>query len=451
MSLSKDTIIGILAIALIAVLVFALIPKFKNISSSQTAAISGSIDLNGQAPQGATISIAQKEMGAASFNTVVSGLAAEDGVTWIWNGAQSNKNYQLQAYLVSNGQTIATSQTLTLTAPAADEVLSINYTPANSNPQPSSSPQPTTGRITGTIDLNGYIPQGSYITLSQKGPAATSFTQFGSSFSASNGETWVWREAVSGTQYQIQANLFTSSGQNIGTSNPVVVTSPAANTTLVLNSTAQAPSPTTGTISGSINLNGAVPSNSSIVILATPAGANNYTVVANNIQPANGSQWSWNGAQVGTSYQVMAVLKQTNSNNTQSDVADSQSLVVSAPASGEVLTLNTNISLPPPNNGAITLNCASKNQAQNTWNVQFNFPSISGAQTYWYQIGTTSGGSNTINTTQPATNNPSQTVNATINDSVLYYAQYAYSYSPNASWNNGFSNFSGSYTLKCPN
>ena len=142
-------------------------------------------------------------------------------------------------------------------------------------------------------------------------------------------------------------------------------------------------------------------------------------------------------------------MKKSNGNGTFTDVADSQALILSAPAANEIFTINSTVSLPGPNIGTMTVNCGSNATSINTWITTVSAPTITGAQTYWFQVGTTNGGSDVVNSAQVSQNNPTQTINVTLSNAVTYYARYAYSYTPNASWNNGFSPFSAVYNLIC--
>jgi hypothetical protein len=431
--------------------------------TANAATISGMIDLNGLPPAGATITISSRESEKGEFKPFVQNVQAADMANWEWKGAKVGVNYDLRADVVVNGQVVATSQTLEVTAPATEEQLTINFKSSKAvTNSPAPSTQPQQSKISGTYDINGYLPQGTTLTLMQKQTGAASFTQVGTPLSATDQSQWSWDEALTNTEYQLQAVL-KSNGITIGQSQVLTVTAPAANEALVINSNAQPPATPTpaasgasaspsssgNTISGNINFNGVAPQNSGIVILQSIAGQNNYSVAVTGINPVNGSQWSWTGAQPGVSYQLMAVLKQTNSNNTQTDIATSQSIITTAPASNEMFTLNSSVSLPAPQ-GTVTVSCGTKNSGANNWAATISYPSQSGANGYWLQLGSTNGGNDIVNVTNNAQSGNNQTVNATLNDSVWYYARYAYTYTANPTSGSGFSSFSGSFQLMCP-
>ena len=431
---------------------------------SESAIILGTLDLNGKPPSEATVTISSRESEKGEFKPFVQNAQAVDQAKWTWKEAKAGVNYDIKADLLINGQIVSSAGTLTVTAPASEEQLTINYLPpvVAASPAPSTTPQMAS--VTGTYDINGFLPQGTTLTLMQKQAGSANFSQVGTPLSASDQANWSWDEAIQNTEYQLQAVL-KSNGITIGQSQILSVTAPAANEVLVINSNAQppatpppapaasgasaSPAPSGNTISGNINFNGVAPQNSGIVILQSIAGQNNYSVAVTGINPINGSQWSWTGAQPGVSYQLMAVLKQTNSNNTQTDVATSQSIITTAPASNEMFTLNSSVSLPAPQ-GTATISCGTKNSGANTWSATISYPSQSGANGYWLQLGSTNGGNDLVNVTVNAQNSSNQTVNATLNDSVWYYARYAYTYTSNPTSSSGFSSFSGSFQLMCP-
>lgn len=418
--------------------------------------ISGSFDINGVIPNGATITAYAKEANSNSKpQAFVAGLPVADQSIWSFSAGEENKNYTISAEIILNGTVIATSSPLTVTAPADEEVLTLNI----------SSQNPTgSAVISGNITVNGYIPTGSTITIQGRKLGAQTFTTVARNLPGQIRQFMSYATAVAGQTYEVQGSLISKSGDVIGTSSLITVTAPAANETLTINSSATVPTPqptpTTssnqpsptpqpqigGTISGNINFNGAAPANSRIVILTAPGNTSNYTVSVNNVTPADGSTWSWNTATPSTWYNVMAVLKQHNSDGTDTDIAYSSPVTIASPATGVVLSINSGVSLSAPG-GPITVNCQQYNGGpnQNTWNVAITFQSVPGAQSYWYQVGNTSGSNNVVNTA-----NQSNTVNTTFNNNTTYYARYAYANVPVASLgSNEWSGFSSSTSLQC--
>ena len=443
------------------------VPFLNSQDGSKQGGISGTIHLNGPIPQGSSISIGVREHGSTSDYTIfVSGMTAVDDVAWNYAQAQDGKSYQLQAYLDLNGSHSAMSDPLTVSAPAAEEVLTINIESA-----PAASPTPST--ISGTLYINGYIPDGAVFDLLGRTYGSTgNYSVVINDLNAQVQNSLSYSSAVSGQKYEVKGQLLDVNGTVIGESPIVVISAPSDNAQVTINSSAQPPAgsvtpigsvapsasgspsasaPASGgsTISGTINFNGSAPGGSSIVILAKTTTESNYNVVVNGVTPGNGSTWSWNGATPGTTYNMVAVLK-GQQNNQNIDYADSQTYTVAAPAQNQLFTLNTGISMGAPT-GSVWVTCGTKGN-NNVWSGNtLNFSSVNGGQYYSFQVGSTSGGSDINNIQQAAQSTANQTISiGNLNDSVIYYAQYAVSSVTNPTPAQ-MSPFSGAYTFKCPN
>lgn len=431
---------------------------------NSTSSVSGKFDINGVIPAGATITLTAKELGTkgATAQVVASGLAIADLSSWNFSTATKGKSYELQAQVVVNGSTIAVSSPIVVTAPADDESLVLNLTAEKTS---------KTAVISGNITVNGYIPSGSTIVIKGRKLGSELFTNAATGLPGQPTQFMSYSTAVSGTTYEVEGVLLSSGGKIIGTSDILTVTAPAVNETLVINSSAVAPavSPTaapqqnataaptaqpanSANISGSINFNGAAPANSRIVIFQSQGtSSGNNQVALNNITPIDGTTWTWNGAQGSTWYTLVAVLKQAQPNGTDKDIATSNTITVAAPASNVVFTINSGMSLSAPG-GPISVNCQNYNGGpnQNTWNVQVIFQGMTGAQSYWYQIGSTNGGNDILNTTSNAGTGSQQTVGATFNNDTTYYARYAYANVPNVgTGSNQYSGFSSTTPIQC--
>lgn len=449
------------------------IPFLNSLQNNKQASISGVIRLNGPIPQGSSISIGIRDHASAGdYAIFASGLPATDDSSWQYTQAEEGKSYQLQAYLDLNGTHNSTSDPLTVTAPAGEEELTINII--------SSAPSQETATISGTLYINGYIPQGAVFDLLARPYGSTgNYSVVVNNLSAQVQRTLSYSSASSGQKYEIKGQLFDTNGTVIGESPISVISAPSDNAVMTINSSAQPPagtitpissgnpsasaSPTasaSGTgnavISGTINFNGSAPSGSSIVILAKLPTDAGYSTVVNGISPNSGSTWSWNGALTGATYNMVAVLKGQVNGDQNIDYADSQTYTVAAPAQNQLFTLNTGISMGAPT-GSVWITCGTKG-SNNVWSGNtVNFSSVSGAQYYSFQIGSTSGGSDIANISQAAqplpsgVSNPAQTINVNnLNDSVIYYAQYAVASVTNPTPAQ-YSPYSGVYTLKCPN
>lgn len=203
----------------------------------------------------------------------------------------------------------------------------------------------------------------------------------------------------------------------------------------------------TSAISGTISFSGTAPTGTSIVIVARENGSDNsYKTVVSGISASNNAKWSWSTAESGKAYDLITVLK-GSSGGVDTDYATSQVYVVTAPALNQIFSVNA-AAPPSAPTGTITTTCTTHN-SNNTWVATVNFPTVSGAEWYILQVGTTSAGTDIINKTQGVQSGTNQTVSATLTDSILYYAQYSIASVPYPT-SYQYSAFSTPKTIKCP-
>lgn len=454
---TKNLALGILIIAV--VISFIIFVFRQEIFKSTNASISGTFDING-VTENATITLLQREFKPnATYTAFAENLPVSDNGTWEFNQAKSGVSYEIQAQLIRDNAVVSQSGPITVTAPAENEVLTLNAATQTTE---------TTGSavISGNIGINGYIPQGATVTVEGRAQGEANFTVIAANLPAQDNQYMSYTSAVPGQTYEIQGILYDNKKNEIGSSSVLTVTAPASNEQLNINSSAQPPAqqasgtggsiPTAaatgnGTISGTINYNGQTPPNSRIVLFQRVTGTQNFQVAQNNISPQNGSTWSFTGAAAGTSYDLIAILKQQQSNGTDKDISDSNTITVTAPASGEVLNINSGFTLPQAP-GPITLNCGSLPQGSQTWPGTISFQSVPDAGSYWFQIGSTNGGSDLQNFTQNANSNTTvQNISQAMNNDVTYFARYAYSEVANqGTYSTQFSPFSSSQSIRCP-
>lgn len=221
-------------------------------------------------------------------------------------------------------------------------------------------------------------------------------------------------------------------------------------TLTVLQNTVSQSSPATAqssTISGTINFTGIAPSGTSIVIVARLNNTSDpYKTVVSGISATNGASWSWTSAENGKAYDLIAILK-GSSGGIDTDYAASQTYVVTAPAFLQIFSINA-ATAPSAPSGTITTTCAT-HLSNNTWTASVNFETVSGAQAYKLQVGTTSGASDLVNVSEAAQSGTTQNTTTTLTDSVLYYAQYAVATAANPTAAQ-YSPFSTPVTVKCP-
>lgn len=201
---------------------------------AQQARIAGTLEVHGVIPAQSVVVISTRKKGESQFTSVTTTLPAVNGNAWSWDGAQAGVTYEVQSYMVANSLPFSNIQTQVITAPALNEVITLNSTM-----QPAS---PTTATISGTLQLNGTIPSGSTISLSQKATDSAQFAVFNASLQAADGAAWSWQQAVAGKAYTIQAALI-SAGATIAQSQVLSVTAPATNQTLTINVNSRASGP----------------------------------------------------------------------------------------------------------------------------------------------------------------------------------------------------------------
>ncbi len=213
----------------------------SSVQTDVNATISGSFDINGYIPTGATVNIFARKIGDPNYQAVVTGLPSVDGSGWNWSNAISNTGYEIKGVLVKNGTSIAESSPLVVTAPAANEVLRIV-----SNAQAPATV--TSASLSGVIDLNGTVAPGSSIVIVARKAGTSKYNVVSSGIPAKDQASWFWNGALPGVQYNVQAVL-KANNQDQAVSNTLTVFAPAANEVLTLNSgyqKPQLPSPSQG-------------------------------------------------------------------------------------------------------------------------------------------------------------------------------------------------------------
>jgi len=439
-----------------------------NIEAGQ---ISGTLNINGIIPPGATLTLAQKTIGSNIEPVAfVSGLTPHDGDSWNFNDAKPGESYEILAKLMMGNQEVASSSPISVSAPSTTVELVLNVASEDNSFE--------TAVISGNIIVNGYIPNGSTISIKGRSLGEETFESIAQNLPGQPRQFMTYTTARGGVTYEIVGTLYGSNGSSIiGTSPTLTVTAPAVNETLIINSTAQPPATPTpiptstpnplssgirvtitptrvptptvapAVISGSISFNGVAPPNSRIVILQKLYNAPSYKVAVDNITPINGATWQWGNPVGSTWYDIIAVLKQRQSDGSDLDITTATMQSVAAPATSVQFTLNSGFSLSAPG-GSISVDCG--NLSGTTWYAEINFDSVSGAKSYWYQIGTSSGGIQVANSSQNASGTSNLVVSVQLANATTYYARYAYGNIANLSAGSSqFSPFSSVQPLQC--
>ena len=198
--------------------------------------------------------------------------------------------------------------------------------------------------VTGEIVFTALQPdpgdKGSIkIYVRDKGSSAD-FQDTGLDIPLTANQTWEWPGAKYGKNYELQAGLVID-GQVVKKSDVESVTAPATNIDLALKINwkdlpSDVLSATDLSIDGTVSINGYIPMNSQLQVLAvdnTTADGEavvigddlqaNEKVIQSIANPTNSNVWSWNAAQPLKSYVIRAILK----DNTGKQVGESQQIV----------------------------------------------------------------------------------------------------------------------------
>ena len=192
--------------------------------------------------------------------------------------------------------------------------------------------------ISGTVYVNGYIPSGSKVQVFARKSDESSFISV-ATLTAAPQVGWMWTGAEKSVPYELKAILKTPKEEfSSGTS---TVIAPANHEKIDILSQATPDVSSYGKIGGKIAINGVIPSGATVTLFQRPQGSVKYITFGENILAANGVDWQWNSAKVGTTYEVMATL-----NFGGQVLGTSTSLVTSAPTANQVLSLNSSVVAP---------------------------------------------------------------------------------------------------------
>jgi len=198
--------------------------------------------------------------------------------------------------------------------------------------------------ISGNIDLNGVVNDKSTISILAKKNGDKDYTTVASNLPAKDNLNWIWSEALSNSTYNVKAVLYINN-QKQTESEVIAVTAPAVGETLRINSTyvPDQNEEIVNAITGAIDLNGQVTKSSTISIFAKEKEVKDFQLIMSNISAVDKISWGWSGGKVGKIYQIKAVLY-----NKEVKIGESNVITVAAPASNEVLRINSDYKPPVP-------------------------------------------------------------------------------------------------------
>ena len=382
----------------------------------------------------------------------------KDDSPWIWDKAEKGKTYEIKAQLRIDGKVIKDSDSIVASIPTEDQVATMTIT---WDDLPDYVVKEQTVIMGGTVQINGLIPEDSILNVQTKTEDDAEYITQWTSENVTETNTWTWKSAVPKTKYEMKAVLLYAN-ENIGESSVLKESGIKTNEIeFLINSKAKQVSPiqptvtplqntptplpnTTSTIKGYFTLNGPLEANSSVLIMWSVPGKNNWQEIKRVKNLVNGSQiWEWNGAQSGVSYEV-GISLQVNEKTT----ATSQNKIVTAPANDVNYILNTGVNVPVPSNRPILQSCT--NNVNNQWDANITIPLDDRYGNYWMQIGSTMGGGELYSSKmRPPSNDNMIRVTVKVNNNQTYYARHAYSFCSNCSSDINFSNFSDSLIVLC--
>lgn len=446
---SRLIIIGLLVLIGIGALYFFFSDKK---TSAEPSTISGEIDFNGITPADASDSelgeiklLARPyEEEGAEFVDTNTNIAFEDKAGWEWAEAKQGTTYELIAEVYYRDVLIKKSSRLIATAPAHNVVVVFNINeddiPESVRADSNVDSAPEQSTVSGIIIINGYIPSGSTVSIfGRKSGSQDEYKEALTNLPASSGMSIRYDQAATGQTYEYQAELYDSSGTFIGQSNYLTVTAPASNEVITINSSATAPSEKT-TIEGTIQLNGQLEQNSTVLLLQRNHTQTDFQVIKR--YPANKSiNFSWPDAQQGVAYDLTAAL-QVNEQNT----ATGNIVTITAPASSVTIRIDTNFNINPPTS-APTAACGSADST-NHYNAKISLPQVSGARQYYLEVGTSAGANNVFKQTV----NPNSDATVFIPAETQHFARYAFTTCTDCDINDttNWSGWSPTLGFKCP-
>lgn len=196
--------------------------------------------------------------------------------------------------------------------------------------------------ISGQIDFNGVPPENGTIALYAAPKDSNSFELIQNGIQAQDVVKWEWQGATDGKMYDIKASLIDGSGKQIAQSNVITVAAPATGEMLVINSPHTPATTTAASLSGSVGLNGYIPTNATINVVARQSGTLQFNQIVSNLNATDMVTWSWSGATAGESYDIQARLLSSNG----TVISESSISTVSAPAANEVLNITSQLKPP---------------------------------------------------------------------------------------------------------
>lgn len=407
-------------------------------------------------------------------------IPLEERAGWSWHEALPGMHYEFQAVLYIDGQEIDRTDEQFVTAPAHNVQMAMVVT---WHDLPDSVDRPETTVLGGMITLNGYVPNGSVLEVYALPDRENEYEieavssellrrsqLIGTIREPEASNEWLWEAADPMEVYEVVVVL-RNRGQIIGESLQRV-TADAGHRMLefTVNSTVEDPNQqadageesllalgsaggrvlgttTTGnsTISGVVYVQGPEQEGTSLLMLWKKPGDANYQVINRYPYPAQaGTAWTWDGAQAGQTYEIMAVLQVNNANSSTAPTP----ITAAAPATNVNFTLNTWYVMPATPNQPSFQTCLDR--SGNSWNAQISIPTVQNAQQYWVRVGTSAGTGNIWNQQFSArANNQPFIVKVPATENQQQFVQYSYATCDQCQGDDNFAPFSTPTGFTC--
>jgi hypothetical protein len=446
----KDKNYFVIGLVIVAVLVLVgilinNIRKGGDSTKSGGTTISGTVNFNGLKPKGGEDSIGemflmQREVGATDYTKTDIQIPMEDNAPWSWDGAKEGTTYNLKIDLYLAGEFIKSSSVITVTAPATDQVLTLSVTLKD---VPDYIIEDAEVSISGTTDLNGPIPEGSTVTVYQKLAIEKEYSTAVADIPAVDQGKWSWDKAIPGQEYDLMATLIYKD-KEIGESKTIMLVAPASGEVLKIDTTYKPEAGEKAVIAGKVRLVGLVAQDSTILLLVRTPDEEEYEAVE-RYPAVNNTEFIWDGAVSGQQYYVTAALQVGGENTSSGNV-----LFVTAPATNELITIDTQMSLEAPKN-APTITCGDPDSTGN-YNAALSYESIGGALGYYLEAGTKPGEKDVLGEVQKSEEEVAAKVTIYAKKDQDYFTQYAYTYCSdcNVFNNTNWSSFSPTLGFTCP-
>lgn len=416
-------------------------------SSEKTGSVSGTIEYSGLKPQEGDegyIYFEYREHDKGDFQTLKDKKAPlKDGYEWKLDGVPTDVTYDARAVLVVGTDDVITkSNTITVTAPAQDEVFEFNVT---YDMLPDYALQTNPVNLGGYVIVNGFIPSGSTLTMFAKQKDKNEdFTAVAKNVPVNGQKTdWNWKDALPGRTYELKTEVYNSVGTVYASSFVGEKAAPSDNAYFVLDSRAEDPNDAKNkVISGTVKINGNFNSSSKVHIKVRVSGSGDYKTVT-TVNPSNDSvNWQWNEAVSGTRYDVKPFIVQSGKDDIRGSAVS-----VTAPATGVKLVIDTKNNPKAPEHKPELESC--KNIEGNKYQAKLKFKNIDGADKYWLIVGKSSGAMDVSDSIVNNSGSTDPTLVVNINKDQNYYSGYAYTKCEDCDGKSAYSAFSESLKFSC--